>query len=111
MVEPRIEHELGEAYGLGMAAIRERVEDPDLDPGVDRKRRDALVAAHGVAIVDQHTHARAAVGGPQQGLAQQLARVVATKDVVLQIEGLLGPVDHLHAGEEAVDAVRQDAKP
>ena len=112
VVEPRVaEHEFEGAKKRRMAAIRERVEDPDLDLRMRVQRHDLLIACDRFAIVDQHAHAHAAVGRAQHGVGQQLAGLVGAKNEVLKIEGSLGGIDHLHPGQEPVDAYRQHAKP
>ncbi len=74
------------------------------------ERDDLLVAGNGRPVVDQHAHAHAAIGGLQQLAGQQPPGLVAAKDEVLQIQRSLGGVDHLHPGQESVDADRDDAK-
>ena len=57
-----------------MTAIRERIEDADLDCRMGVQRDDLLIAGEGGPIVDQHAYAHAAIGRPQQSLGQSADR-------------------------------------
>ena len=107
---PRLEQELEGAHRQQMAAIGERVEDADLDVRVSAERDQTLVAVERVAVVDQHAHPHPAVGCAQQRGGEQLPRRVLPKDEIFEIQRVLGRIDHLRAGEKAVDADRQQAK-
>jgi hypothetical protein len=93
-----------------MSAIRERIEDPDLDGRMGVQRDDLLVSGERVAIVDQHANAHTAIGRTQQCVRQQSAGLVTPKNIVLKIQGSYAGIDHLRPRQEPVDANRKDAK-
>src|SRR5580704_3701954 len=93
-----------------MTAIRERIEDSDLDCRMAVQRNDLLIAGNGVPIVDQYAHAHSAIGRPQQSLCQQPPGLVAAKNEILQVQGAFRRIDHLYPGQEPVDPDRYDAK-
>ncbi len=107
---PEIEQEFGGPQGGHMAAVAKRVEHAQLYLRMRFEHPELLVAGHGLAIVDQDTYPHPAVGGQQHGARQQLPRLVAPENEVLQVDGLCGRMDHLHPHQEAVHAHRQQAE-
>jgi len=65
---------------------------------------------NGIAVVHQHTHPYASVCRAHQSVGEKPARFIAAKNKVLQIEGFLGGVNHLHAGQKSLDARGQNSK-
>jgi len=111
IVEPwGVEQELAVPPQPAMTAIRERIEDSDLDCRMAVQRDDLLIASDGVPIIDQHAHAHTAIGRPQQSFGQQSTSLVAAKNEILQIQGPFRGIDHLYPGQEPVDPDRYDAK-
>ena len=68
------------------AAAAEGVEGTDLDVGMRRQPRDRGIATDDAVVVQQHAHAHAAVGGPDDAVGEQVPADVGVPDVVLQIE-------------------------
>src|ERR1700730_1852380 len=93
-----------------VAAIGERVEDPDLNRLVGIEGDDLLTAGQRVAVIDQDPDPHATIGGTQQRIRQQPASFVAAKYEVLQIQSPFCGVDHLHASLKSFEAERQDVK-
>jgi hypothetical protein len=81
IVEPgEVEHESDAPKQVGMAAIRERIEDPQLDGWMGSKRCNFLIAFYRFAIVDQYTHAHSAVASTHQSIGEQPAGFVTAKN-------------------------------
>src|SRR5438552_704619 len=99
--------EFGIAQHVEDAARIKRIEDTDLYVLVRRQRGDLLVALGVVAVVDEHAHAHAAVGGAQYRIHQQLPGIVVLDDEVLEVERLLRRVGHFSAYQETVHALDQ----
>ena len=71
-------------------AVRERIEQPNLDIVVAIQRSDRRVEPRDAVVVEQKPHAHATLGGTPQVLEQQVARRIAVPDVVLHVERPLG---------------------
>ena len=69
-----------------VSAIGERIEQPQLDIRIPRKRTDLRVATERAGVVEQHAHPDTPIGGLEQCLDQQLTRVVALDEEVLDVE-------------------------
>ena len=77
-----IAQHLGRAHGKG-------VEQAHFNVRVLIQRGQRGIHAGGAAVVQQQTHAHAAVGGLQQFIEQQVTRGVVAPDVVLHIQRVL----------------------
>src|SRR6266404_9523421 len=100
----------GAADEFAVAAVAPRIENADLDVCVPGESEKLLVPWHRLALVNQHAHAHAAVRSSQERVGDQNTRFVATKNVVLKIQGSLGCVDHFQAQQESVDADIENAQ-
>ena len=110
VVEARgIEGEFESPQRRQMAAVDEGIEDPDLDGTMRFQRRDLFVAGLRFAVVDQDPHTHSAIGGLQHSVGEQPAGLVTAKDEVLQVEGALRGIDHLHAHQKSVGTYRDDS--
>ena len=105
-----VQHEFDRAPQVAVAAIDERIEYPNLDVWMCVQRADLLVARDRVAVVDQHPHPHATIGGPHQGIGEQPAGLVAAKDEILKIQRLLRGTDHLRAHQESINTDGDDSK-
>ena len=84
-----------------------RVEHAHFDAWMRRQRRQAVVHRTGVEVVQQESHANAAVGRFQQGLAEIRAGEVRVPDVGLHVEAAGRESRALHAHHEGLRAVAQ----
>ena len=88
------------------AAVREGIEEPDLDVRMRIERSDRRVEAAGVRVVEQHAHPNAALGRLPDGFPQQLAGGVAVPDVVLHVEAAVRGSRQQDPGGEGICAHR-----
>ncbi|MNG02675.1 hypothetical protein D3C84_857150 [compost metagenome] len=101
------------AYGArdtGTAAQMQRVEHADLDLRMRREGGDGAVLVVAGGVVEQNTHAHAAVGGLEQFVHQHPCADAVMHDVVLQIEAALCVSNQFGAGGKGFGAVGQQAK-
>src|ERR1700722_13145502 len=93
-----------------MSAVTERIVDAHLETGLRGQRENLLVAGDTFAVIDQYAYAHAALRGPQQGLDNQVARLIGAEYVRLNVERALRGVDHLDARRESIDTRRYHSK-
>ena len=89
-------------------AMREGVEQADLDVRVRVERRDPRVAVLDVDVVDQDTHPDAAVSGAHEAIGQDAAGRIGLPEEVLDVEGRLCEIRQGHAGGERLAPVRDE---
>ena len=76
--------------------------------GVDGRQR--IVRALGVDVVEEQTHAHAAVGCRQHLRQQRESGLVRMKNVVLHIQAAVGLPDERHACHERIGTLRDRVK-
>src|SRR6185295_4273085 len=92
------------------AARRQRVEEPDLEPGQRGKRGEERVLARRVEVVDENADAHAARRGGDEGGEELTAGAVVGDQVVLDVDRALGAADQREAGFERIVGVGKEAK-
>ena len=109
---PRVQQRIDARATWIVAAIREGIEDPQLDIVVMVERRQRLARLRPsvqVEVVDEDAHAHAPPGCIEDRVEQHPAGVVLDEDVVLDVERALRGAHHLRAQHEPVDAAREQA--
>jgi len=92
-----------------MTAVSQRVVDATSKPNA-RTTRGFLIARHGLSIVDEQAYAHAAICRPQQGLGNQVSRLVSAEYVVLKVERTLSGIDHFRCAPSDFDSSRHHSK-
>ena len=89
----------------------EGIEQPHLDVGVACQRGQQPIRLRRlVPIVQQEAHPHPAISRGQEAVVDKLAREVVVKDIVLQIEGLVRPVDHEGPGGKGINSGGQEVE-
>ena len=107
MVDPP---EVGQEADQIRAAMREGIEQADLDVRMGVERGDGRVEILQVDVVDQDPHAHAAVGSANEAVDEVSAGRVGFPEEVLDVESLLREVGERDAGGKSGAPVANDAE-
>ncbi len=101
------QHHLHAAH-QGAFARAGRVEQANLDQRMAIQGGQHRIAAMDIHVVQQQSHAYAAIGRAQQLVVQQVAGEIGVPDVVLQIQAAPGRTRGERTYRKCIDVVRQD---